>query len=82
MAKHLIIASYDGINTGNYGDSLIWHGTKTLLNSLNISENYVEISSPLEEINKYSDEERPVIFECVNILPHLAKRDLNFPGLL
>jgi exopolysaccharide biosynthesis predicted pyruvyltransferase EpsI len=31
---------------GNYGDSLIWHGTKTLLTELNISENYVEINSP------------------------------------
>jgi len=31
---------------GNYGDSLIWHGTKILLSSLNISEHYVDISSP------------------------------------
>jgi exopolysaccharide biosynthesis predicted pyruvyltransferase EpsI len=31
---------------GNYGDSLIWHGTKKLLSALNISEHYVEISSP------------------------------------
>lgn len=31
---------------GNYGDSLIWHGTKILLNELNISENYVEMDSP------------------------------------
>jgi len=31
---------------GNYGDSLIWHGTKILLNKLNISENYVEIDTP------------------------------------
>ena len=35
---------------GNYGDSLIWHGTKILLLSLNISEHYVDISSP-----KYND---------------------------
>lgn len=31
---------------GNYGDSLIWHGTKILLYELNIHENYVEIDSP------------------------------------
>ena len=31
---------------GNYGDSLIWHGTKILLSELNISEHYVEIDSP------------------------------------
>jgi len=31
---------------GNYGDSLIWHGTKTLLTELNISENYIEINLP------------------------------------
>lgn len=31
---------------GNYGDSLIWHGTKKLLSSLDISETYVDISSP------------------------------------
>ncbi len=30
---------------GNYGDSFIWHGTKALLSSLNISEQYVDISS-------------------------------------
>jgi len=35
---------------GNYGDSLIWHGTKRLLSALNISERYVDISSP-----KYND---------------------------
>jgi exopolysaccharide biosynthesis predicted pyruvyltransferase EpsI len=35
---------------GNYGDSLIWHGTKRLLSSLNISERYVDIFSP-----KYND---------------------------
>ena len=34
------------------------------------------------EIRKYENELRPVIFECVNILPHLAKRDLNFPGVV
>lgn len=36
----------------------------------------------LEEINKYKDEEKPVIFEGVSILPHLAHRDLNFPGIV
>ncbi len=35
---------------GNYGDSLIWHGTKILLSLLNISEQYVDISS-----QKYND---------------------------
>lgn len=30
---------------GNYGDSLIWHGTKRLLSEFNISENYVDIAS-------------------------------------
>lgn len=34
------------------------------------------------EIKKYELEERPVIFECVNLLPHLAKRDLPFPGVV
>ncbi|MEK6809274.1 MAG: hypothetical protein AABY40_01240 [Nanoarchaeota archaeon] len=36
----------------------------------------------LEEIEKYAQEIKPVIFECVNILPHLAKKDLNFPGVV
>jgi len=36
----------------------------------------------LQEIEKYRDEEKPVIFECVNILPHLAKRDLYFSGVV
>jgi len=39
-------------------------------------------SAFLQEINKYTDEEKPIIFECVNILPHMAKRDLNFPGIV
>ena len=30
---------------GNYGDSLIWHGTKRLLSDLHISEQYVEALS-------------------------------------
>jgi len=36
----------------------------------------------LEEIKKYESENKPVIFECVNILPHLAKRDLDFEGIV
>lgn len=35
----------------------------------------------IEKINEYEKETRPVIFECVNILPHLANRDLKFPGI-
>ncbi len=31
---------------GNYGDSLIWHGTKVLLSELKIRENYVKMDSP------------------------------------
>jgi len=36
----------------------------------------------LQEIEKYKNEKKPVIFECANILPHLAKRDLDFPGIV
>lgn len=36
----------------------------------------------LEEIERYVDEEKTVIFECVNMLPHLAFRDLYFPGVV
>ncbi len=36
----------------------------------------------LEKINNYIAETRPVIFECVNILPHIAKRDIDFPGIV
>lgn len=35
----------------------------------------------LERIDSYADEEAPVIFECVNLLPHLAHRDLSFSGV-
>lgn len=34
-----------------------------------------------EKINDYRNENSPVIFEGVNILPHLAKRDLSFNGV-
>lgn len=36
----------------------------------------------LREIERFKDDENPIIFECVNILPHLAKRDLDFPGIV
>ena len=36
----------------------------------------------LEKINSYRTEVKPVIFECVNILPHLAKKDLDFEGIV
>src|SRR3990167_7391814 len=71
---------------GNYGDSLIWHGTKILLNELNISENYVEIDSPKNSdtlfidgggnfVDYYSDVknfllEKPSSYNDVVILPH------------
>jgi len=35
-----------------------------------------------EKINSYKEEKKYVIFECVNILPHLAKKDLDFPGIV
>lgn len=36
----------------------------------------------LNEIEKYKNDTRPVIFECVNMLPHLVKRDLGFDGVV
>lgn len=33
----------------------------------------------LERINSYKDEERPVVFEGVSLLPHLVHKDLDFP---
>jgi 2-phosphoglycerate kinase len=36
----------------------------------------------LEKINSYSEETKPVIFECVNMLPHFASQDLYFPGIV
>lgn len=36
----------------------------------------------LEKILEYEKEGRPVIFEGVNLLPHLIKRDFNIPGLV
>lgn len=35
----------------------------------------------LEEINKVKQQHSSAIFEGVNILPHLAKKDLDFPGI-
>ena len=71
---------------GNYGDSLIWHGTKVLLNELNISENYVEIDSPKNNgvlfidgggnfVDYYSDvrdflTKKPDLYREIVILPH------------
>lgn len=71
---------------GNYGDSLIWHGTKKLLFSLNISEQYVDVSSPKYNkvlfidgggnfVNYYSDVrdflvKKSNIYGEIVILPH------------
>ncbi|MBI3684909.1 polysaccharide pyruvyl transferase family protein [Candidatus Azambacteria bacterium] len=71
---------------GNYGDSLIWHGTKILLSSLNISEQYVDTSSPKYNdillidgggnlVDYYSDireflEKKPALYDEIIILPH------------
>ena len=35
-----------------------------------------------QEIEKYKDEEKPVVFECANILPHIAKKYLDFQGIV
>lgn len=35
----------------------------------------------LTGLAQYANEDRPVIFEGVNILPHLAHRDLQIPGI-
>lgn len=71
---------------GNYGDSLIWHGTKILLSSLNISEDYVDLESPQNRqtlfidgggnfIDYYNDvhdflTEKAHLYENIVILPH------------
>lgn len=36
----------------------------------------------VEHIETYSHETRPVIFECVNLLPHLVARDLGFSEIV
>lgn len=71
---------------GNYGDSLIWHGTKILLSSLNISEKNVVISSPKYNnvlfidgggnlVDYYSDvknflTKKSSLYDEIIILPH------------
>ncbi len=71
---------------GNYGDSLIWHGTKRLVSALNISERYVDISSPKYNdvlfidgggnfVDYYSDVrdfliKKPALYSEIVILPH------------
>ncbi|MDQ2933300.1 MAG: hypothetical protein M3Q80_02875, partial [bacterium] len=36
----------------------------------------------LEYIHTFKDETKPVIFECVNLLPHLVQKDLSFPQIV
>jgi len=71
---------------GNYGDSLVWHGTKRLLSSLNITEHYVDISPPKDNsvllvdgggnlVDYYSDVKdflikKPTLYDEIIILPH------------
>lgn len=72
--------------SGNYGDSLIWHGTKKLLSSLNISEHCVNISSSKYNntlfidgggnlVDYYSDIKnflikKPALYNEIVIFPH------------
>ena len=35
-----------------------------------------------KKIAEYAYDPKPVIFECVNLLPHLTKRELDFPGVV
>lgn len=89
--KHFL-EKYRGISVdfyrfpGNYGDSLIWHGTKILLKEFGISENYVEISSPKNNdilfidgggnfVDYYSDirdflTQKSDLYKEIVILPH------------
>ena len=39
-------------------------------------------SAILKRIRKIQESESPAIFEGVNILPHLAAKDLQFPGIV
>jgi exopolysaccharide biosynthesis predicted pyruvyltransferase EpsI len=71
---------------GNYGDSLIWHGTKKLLKMLNIKEHYVEILSKKHNdilfidgggnlVDYYTDVKniliaKPSLYNEIVILPH------------
>lgn len=71
---------------GNYGDSLIWHGTKRLLSSLEISIHCVEIESTKNNdillidgggnfVDYYSDVrdfliKKPNLYSEIVILPH------------
>lgn len=71
---------------GNYGDSLIWHGTKILLDYLNIKEQYVENLSPKHNdvllidgggnyVDYYTDVKnfliaKPSLYKEIIILPH------------
>lgn len=71
---------------GNYGDSLIWHGTKKLLASLNIGERCIDIDSPKHNnvlfidgggnfVDYYSDIsdfliKKPNLYKEIVILPH------------
>jgi len=82
---------------GNYGDSLIWHGTKIALNELNISENYVEIDSPKDNdvlfvdgggnfVDYYSDvrvflDKKRDLYKEIVILPHTIFGDKQIDTL-
>lgn len=47
-----------------------------------VTQSEVLWSAFAEKIQSYRAEEKPVIFESVNILPHLARKHLGFPGIV
>lgn len=60
--------------SGNYGDSLIYHGTKTLLNELNIHINFVEIDSGISNDILFIDGGGNFVDEYDDVYNFLVKK--------
>ncbi|PIP29634.1 hypothetical protein COX27_00355 [Candidatus Kuenenbacteria bacterium CG23_combo_of_CG06-09_8_20_14_all_36_9] len=82
---------------GNYGDSLIWHGTMKLLSELNIKVDYVDLTSENKHevlfidgggnfVDYYTDVRdfltaKPALYKDVVILPHTIFGDKQIKTL-
>jgi hypothetical protein len=66
----------------NHDESEYWENTNPEKHWANLNKQS-EAMWPfiLKHIKGVQEKEKSAIFECVNILPHLAKRDLTFPGV-
>lgn len=67
---------------GNYGDSLIWHGTMILLKGLNIKVNYVDLHSNIKNSTLFIDGGGNFVDYYSDVRDFLIKKHKNYKNIV